>query len=279
MKTANNPSLPTRVVIIGANGMLGQALAKEFPNATGLDLPAIDIANYDSVDKVLGELKPDLVINAAAYTAVDDCEEKFELANKVNGQGPGNLAKKCKELDAVLVHYSTDYIFNGTKQDGYNEEFNEIDPINKYGESKALGEKLIKENTDKYYILRIAWLYGPDGKNFVDTMIELSAKHPELKVVNDQTGSPTYTIDVAKRTREALDQSFGIYHATNSGQATWFEFTQEIFKLKGIATPLKPCSSGEFPRPAARPEYSILLNTKLPPARDWKEALSEYLSK
>lgn len=267
----------SKIIIIGAKGMLGQALAQEFPAAELLDREQIDISSWSSVDQVLEELKPELVINAAAYTAVDDCEKKFELANQVNGDGPGYLAKKCLELDATLVHYSTDYIFNGQKSDGYPESFLEINPINKYGESKALGEKLIKENTDKYYILRTAWLYGPGGRNFVDTMIKLGREKPELKVVNDQHGNPTYTKDLAKRTREILSQPFGIYHCTNSGSCTWYEFTKEIFKLKNISTSVQPCSSDEFPRPAQRPRYSILLNTKLPPMRPWPEALREYL--
>lgn len=269
-----------KLAIIGAQGMLGQDLAKEFPEAILLDKDQIDITDINSVQKVLNEIKPDIVINAAAYTAVDDCETNQELANKVNGEGPGNLAKACKQLDAILVHYSTDYIFNGEKEKGYDESYNQIDPINKYGESKALGEKFIQENSEQYYILRIAWLYGKQGKNFVATMLKLAQEKDELKIINDQHGSPTYTKDVAQQTRKILNEikpDFGIYHVTNSGACTWHEFAQEIFKLKNIKIRVAACGSEEFPTPAKRPHWSILLNTKLPEMRHWKEALLDYI--
>jgi dTDP-4-dehydrorhamnose reductase len=272
-----------KILIIGATGMLGTDLVKTFKNhdVTAWGSKDIDITDFQEVDSKIKALKPEVVINAAAYTAVDDCEINRDLAMKVNGEGPGNLAKVCSAINAILVHYSTDYIFNGQKKDGYNEDYNEIAPLNVYGESKALGEKLIRENCKKYYILRIAWLYGKNGKNFVDTMLKLGKEKPQLKVVNDQHGSPTYTADVAQRTKkilEAIKPNFGIYHATNSGNCTWYEFTKEIFRIKNISVKVAPCSTEEFPRPAKRPAYSILLNTKLPPMRSWQEALGEYLN-
>lgn len=271
------------ILIIGSHGMLGQELMAAFKDQelTGWDRNQIDITDYDNSLAKIKELNPEVVINAAAYTAVDDCEKNRDLAMKVNGEGPGNLAKICKDLEAILVHYSTDYIFNGQKTDGYREDYDQIEPLSVYGESKALGEKLIKENCEKYYILRTAWLYGNKGKNFVDTMIKLGQEKSELKVVNDQHGSPTYAKDLALRTRDILlnlKPAFGIYHATNSGTCTWYEFTQEIFKLKGITAKIIPCATAEFPRPATRPAYSILLNTKLPVMRPWQEALKEYLN-
>lgn len=271
-----------KILIVGSHGMLGQDLMAAFKNheVIGWRSNDLDISNSEQVQKKIKELKPKVVINAAAYTAVDNCETNRVLAMKVNGEGPGNLAKICKEIGAILVHYSTDYIFNGQKKDGYTENYNQIDPLNVYGESKALGEKLVKENCDQYYILRISWLYGKNGKNFVDTMLKLGAEKKELKVVNDQHGSPTYTVDVAQRTKEIIETikpAFGTYHTTNSGSCTWYEFTKEIFKLKKISCHVVPCSSAEYPRPAIRPSYSILLNTKLPPMRKWEDALKEYL--
>jgi len=272
----------TKVLILGANGMLGQELMAAFKDqeVSGWDRNDIDITDFNLAQEKIKELKPEVVINAAAYTAVDDCETNRVLAMKVNGEGPGNLAKICKEIGAILVHYSTDYIFNGQKADGYNEDYNQIEPLSVYGESKALGEKLIKENCEKYYILRTAWLYGKNGKNFVDTMIKLGQEKPELKVINDQHGSPTYAKDLALQTREILlnlQPAFGVYHVTNSGTCTWYEFTQEIFKIKNITAKVIPCTSQEYPLPAKRPTYSILLNTKLPLMRPWQEALKEYL--
>lgn len=263
--------------------MLGHELMAAFKDQDvyGWDRDRIDITDYENSLKKIKELKPEIIINAAAYTAVDDCEKNRELAMKVNGEGPGNLAKICKEIGAILVHYSTDYIFNGQKVGGYKEDYDQAEPLSVYGESKALGEKLIKENCEKYYILRSAWLYGKYGKNFVDTMIKAGQEKDEVKVVNDQHGSPTYAKDLALQTREILlniKPAFGVYHATNSGTCTWYEFTQEIFKIKGIAAKVMPCKTEEFPRPAKRPAYSILLNTKLPPMRQWQEALKEYLN-
>jgi len=272
----------TKILILGAGGMLGHELMAVFShdNPIGLTSADLDITDLKQAQKKLQELKPDIVVNAAAYTAVDDCEQNRDLAMKVNGEGPGNVAKICTSLDAILVHFSTDYVFNGQKADGYAEDYDKMDPLSVYGESKALGEKLIQKNCQKYYILRTAWLYGKNGINFVDTMIKLGQEKKELKVVNDQHGSPTYAKDLAIRTKEILfnfKPTFGIYHTTNAGDCTWYEFANEIFKIKNIQTKVMPCTSDEFPRPARRPDYSILLNTKLPAMRPWQDAVREYL--
>lgn len=271
-----------KIVLIGANGMLGTELKKIFKDQ---DLIAWDVEDVSIVDKdrIISKIKgakPDVIINAAAYTAVDDCEENQELACQVNGEGPGNLAIAAKETNATLIHYSTDYIFNGEKKDGYDEEYDKVDPVNVYGESKALGEKLIKESGCKYYIIRTAWLYGEGGNNFVDTMIKLGQEKDELKIVNDQIGCPTYAVDLADRTKELIKNNVpsGVYHITNSGSCSWYEFACEIFKIKKIDVKAIPCASDEFPRPAKRPAYSILINTKIEPVRPWKDALKEYLS-
>ena len=269
------------ILLIGYKGMLGQELVKVFDghDLTKWDTDEIDISDKDQVFEKISVLKPDLIINAAAYTAVDDCEKNKDLAFAVNGYGPGNLGQIAKKINAILVHYSTDYIFNGQKHDGYDEEYNQVDPINVYGESKALGEKLIKESVCKFYIIRTAWLYGAGGKNFVDTMIELGNKLDEIKVVNDQYGSPTYAVDLAKATLDLIEEKkpFSIYHITNNENCTWYEFAKKIFKIKNIDIKVIPCTTEEFPRPAKRPEFSILINTKIRPLRPWQDALKEYL--
>ncbi|MFH0818688.1 MAG: dTDP-4-dehydrorhamnose reductase [Patescibacteria group bacterium] len=272
----------TKIIITGANGMLGHDLQEKFKdfNLLCFDKDNLDITNYKQVSEIISREKPQVVINAAAYTDVDGCETNKDLCMQINGYGVGNLAQACKENDVILVHYSTDYIFNGQNKDGYSEDYNEIDPISVYGQSKALGEKLIKENCDKYYILRTAWLYGKNGKNFVDTMIKLGQEKDELKVVDDQHGSPTFSKDLAQETKKIianLKPDFGVFHVTNSGNCTWFEFAKGIFNIKNIKIKLEPCTSNEFPRPARRPKYSILLNTKLSELRTWQEALKDYL--
>ncbi|MFA6296242.1 MAG: dTDP-4-dehydrorhamnose reductase [Patescibacteria group bacterium] len=274
-----------KILITGARGMLGQdlcSLLEKEHEIIKYDREELDITNAEMVDEVLPKLNPNAVINCAAFTDVDGCEEqtKKEIAMKVNGYGPGNLAKACAKLDIPFFHYSTDYIFNGQEKNGYKEDYDKIDPINAYGETKALGEKLIKENCTKYYILRTAWLYGKLGKNFVDTMLQLAQKNDNLRVVNDQHGKPTFTLDLAKRTKEILDQKVkpGIYHVTNEGEASWYDFANEIFKIKGVKIKVTPCKTSEFPRKAIRPEYSALINTKLPAMRKWQEALAEYLA-
>lgn len=271
-----------KILILGANGMLGHELMAAFKgqDLIGWDSKKLDITDYKRGQNKIKKLKPDIIINAAAYTAVDDCEYNRVLAMKVNSEGPSNLARICHEIGAVFVHYSTDYIFNGQESSGYNEDETQIEPINFYGESKALGEKLVQQNCQKFYILRTAWLYGKNGKNFVDTMIKLGRSKPELKVVDDQHGNPTSAKDLAERTKEILlkiKPDFGIYHVTNSGVCTWYEFSKEIFKFKKIEIKIIPCRTSEFPRPAKRPSYSILNNTKLPPMRSWQDALHEYL--
>lgn len=273
-----------KILITGARGMLGKDLCALFEKEHELikyDREELDITNAKMVNKVVSQLNPDAIINCAAFTDVDGCEDKDKkaLARKVNGIGPGNLAKVCNKLKIPFFHYSTDYIFNGLKKDGYRENYNKIDPINAYGKTKALGEKLIKKNCKKYYILRTAWLYGKNGKNFVDTMLQLAKENDTLKVVNDQHGKPTYTVDLAKRTKAILDKKLrpGVYHVTNEGQASWYDFAKEVFRIKGVKVKVNPCATSEFPRKAIRPEYSALINTKLPAMRNWKKALAEYL--
>lgn len=240
----------------------------------------IDITSEDQVNEKIGELKPSIVINAAAYTDVDGCEANKELAMKVNGEAVSYLASICKKIGAIFVHYSTDYVFHGHNSEGYKEGDTPRNPLNVYGQSKLLGEELLKKNTEMYYLIRTSWLFGKHGNNFVDTMLKLAEERDELKVVNDQYGKPTYASDLAERTREIIEKRMpcGVYHLTNEGATTWNDFAEEIFKIKNIKVKVEPCASQEFQREAKRPQYSILLNTKLSPSRSWQEALREYLT-
>lgn len=258
-----------KTLIVGANGMLGSDLCKEFPDAIKLTHKDLDITNKTQVLEHIQKINPDLVINAAAYTNVDGCEDNKELAFQVNGYGPGNLAEACKKIGSILIHFSTDYIFDGSKS-----EYSEIDtpnPINVYGRSKLFGEQKIAENLENYRIIRISWLFGKSGKNFVETMLKFSDEMNEVRVVNDQFGKPTYTVDLAGRIREIAGLDPGIYHLTNEGICSWYEFASAIIKNT------IPCSSEEFQRKAKRPKYSVLVNTKTKPMRHWKEALKDYL--
>jgi dTDP-4-dehydrorhamnose reductase len=263
------PIKASPVVIFGAFGMLGHALQRVFPDALfqGRNL---DITDDARVRAFLMDLKPALVINAAAYTDVEGCEENRDQAFEVNGRAPGYIAEACHESGSLLVHYSTDYVFNGEKQEYY--ETDPPDPINVYGASKLLGEQLIRKHHDNFLIIRTSWLFGPHGRNFVDTMLTLSRTMEQVKVVNDQFGRPTYTNDLAGMTRTLLEKEHGIYHVTNDGTCTWYEFAQAIIPNA------VPCSTVEFPRKATRPRYSVLVSTRTRPLRHWREALADYLT-
>ena len=258
-----------KTLIIGASGMLGSDLCKVFPDAVKLTHHDLDITDREQVIESILKIKPDVVINAAAYTNVDGCEDNKELALQVNGYGPGYIAEACARAGAKLVHFSTDYVFNGSKKEYVESDI--PDPINVYGDSKLLGEKKIIENMDDYRIVRISWLFGIHGKNFVETMLKLSGEMDTVKVVNDQFGKPTYTMDLASKVKEIIELEPGIYHITNDGICSWYEFASSIIDN------VTPCTSEEFPRKAKRPKYSILVNTKTESMRHWREALKTYL--
>lgn len=239
----------------------------------------LDLTDFDKIDEVLLRINPDITINCTGYTAVDDAEENMEDAMALNAEAPRLIAESCKKVGSKLIHFSTDYVFNGNNESGY-EENSETNPLNNYGISKSEGEKAIMHALDDSYIIRTAWLYGPGGNNFVDTMIKLGREKNELSVVNDQFGSPTFTRDLASYVVQNFvlsDQKPGIYHLTNSGVCSWYDFAKEIFEIKSIDIDLKETTSEDFKRPAKRPRYSILKNTKLSDLRNWKEALRDYL--
>ena len=270
-----------KILILGYKGMLGHELVKEFENGHELilwDRDQIDISRKEDTIKKVSDLCPDLVINAAAYTAVDEVEHNKDLAYKVNSCAVGFLATACKEIDALFVHFSTDYVFDGENHNGYKENHS-YNPINIYGKSKALGEKMILDISSKYYIIRTSWLFGKHGKNFIETMLRLDKEKKDIKVVNDQFGSPTYAKDLAAAVKKLVESQnpYGIYHITNFGTCNWYDFALKIFEFSGLKPNIKPVASEEFPTPAKRPTYSMLVNTKLPPMRKWEEALKDYL--
>jgi dTDP-4-dehydrorhamnose reductase len=258
-----------KMLIIGASGMLGSELCKVFPEAVKLTRKELDITNREQVMESIQKTKPDVVINAAAYTDVDGCEDKMELAFQVNGYGPGHIAEACSIVGAKLVHFSTDYVFDGSKKEYV--ESDAPNPINVYGYSKLLGEIKIIENIRDCRIIRVSWLFGIHGRNFVETILRLSGEMSIVKVVNDQFGKPTYTVDLSNRVKEIIQLDPGIYHITNEGTCSWYEFACAIID-NAI-----PCTSEEFPRKAKRPKYSVLVNTKTRPMRHWEEALTKYL--
>ncbi len=274
-----------KILIAGSNGMLGHDLQEVLKNKHELILTTsktLDITDKNhTIDFILNN-KPDIVINSAAYTNVDGCEENQDLAYSVNGQGPKNLAIACSELDIPLVHISTDYVFNGKNNRPWVED-DEIGPISVYGKSKLQGEINIRENLDKFFIIRTAWLYGINGGNFPKTMLELAKTHPEITVVTDEVGCPTYTLDLAKAIAELIESDYyGIYHITNSGSCSWFDFAEYIFEIANLDIKVIPVTASEFARPAPRPSYSVLENKKwleneFKPLRNYKEAIKDYI--
>jgi dTDP-4-dehydrorhamnose reductase len=281
------PEKNKKILILGAQGMLGQEMLKVFPDAIGWDREDVNIANETQVKEKITALRPALIINCAAYNAVDDCENEagFALAQKINGEAAGYLADVCLELKATLVHYSTNYVFDGEAKAGYAEDA-APNPISKYGESKLLGEqKILRHQNLKYYLIRTSKLFGPKGKselakeNFFDTMIKLSEKKKELKVVDEELSNFTYAPDLAQATKDLVEQNFkhGIYHIANANPVTWYQAAEMLFDMLGKSVTLIPVAGNDFPRPAKRPKYGILLNTKLPKLRGYEEALEEYL--
>lgn len=256
-----------KILITGANGMLAKAVKEELKEneLVCTDIEELDITNLDAVRLYTKKVKPDYIINCAAYTAVDKAEENEELVYKINAIGPKNLAIAAQEDNAVLVHISTDYVFGGEKDvsEDYSED-DEKNPQAVYGKTKLAGEKFIEENCKKFYIFRTAWLYG-EGHNFVRTMINLSKEHDKVKVVNDQHGSPTYAVDLASIIHQAMEKQipFGVYNSTNMGYTTWYDFTKMIYDLEGINCKVTPVTSEEFKSAAKRPKNSQMSKSKL----------------
>ncbi len=268
----------TKILVTGANGMLGKDLCPilEQNNYTVIktNSQTMDITDFEMTNKVISEQKPDIIIHCAAYTNVDKAQEDFETAKQINSTGTENLAKICSSKDIPILYISTDYVFDGTKQTPYTPN-DKPNPINNYGLTKYYGEQAIQKFCKKYYIIRTSWLYGIHGKNFVETMLSLATK-PEIKVVNDQTGCPTWTVDLSNGIIKLLkNEIYGIYHICSSGETTWYRFAKEIFSQCKLKVNLIPCTTEEFPRPAKRPKYSVMDNANI--CANWQEELQNYL--
>ena len=274
-----------KILVTGANGQLGREIQKQLKNVEAdviaTDVKDLDITDVEAVNKFFDEKKPDIVINCAAHTNVDKCEEQIDLAYKINAIGPKNLASASYKSGAEIVQISTDYVFSGNAKEPIT-EFDTPNPKSVYGVTKLAGENFVKALNPKHYIVRTAWLYG-DGNNFVKTMIKLGKTHDEIKVVNDQVGTPTSTVDLAKVILKLVkEKNYGTFHCTCKGICSWYDFAVEIFKLTGINVKVNPCTTEEFPRTAKRPKYSVLRNYMLELTtgditRDWKESLKEYI--
>ncbi len=281
--------MKNNILIIGSLGMLGQELLKIFSDAVAWDREEIDITDKNQVEDKIEKLNPEIIINCAAYNAVDKCEtsDGFKLAKKINGEAVGYLADACLKNNAILIHFSTNYVFNGENQNGYN-EYSEPNPISKYGQTKLIGEQeLLKRPELKYYLIRTSKLFGEKGSSevakdsFFDIMIKLAKTEAEIRVIDDELSNFTYTPDLAEATKDLLKQNYpvGIYHLVNENPCTWFEGTQTLFDILKKDVKLIQVNSDEFPRPAKRPKQAILNNNKFPKLRRYEDALAEYLYK
>lgn len=280
-----------RVMIVGSNGQLGRDMEIICRNAgydvLGIDVPQIDITDRKKTRLIIREAGPEIIINCAAYTAVDDCEQNRDLAFSVNRDGIANIACSAKEIKAPVVHISTDYVFDGLKSEPYVET-DKTGPKSVYGMSKLAGEEMLCKTIEEHFIFRISWLYGWHGNNFVKTIRRIATQKQgtgeAIKVVNDQFGTPTYSVDVCRQILYIISkEQFGLYHCTSEGECSWYEFACHILKKCNIDSDILPCTTAEFPRPAPRPPYSVLENQRLKQIGmnimdDWKMGFDAFLS-
>ncbi len=276
-----------RILVTGAKGMLGRDVVPEMEGRGHTVLPlgrdGLDVADAAAVKQVVSEWKPDVVVNCAAYTRVDKAEEEYEAALGANAIGARNLAIACGESGAVLLHVSTDYVFDGTAGTAWG-IYDDRRPVNRYGLSKYIGERFLETVAPRYYLVRTSWLFGRHGPNFVETILRLARERDSLTVVDDQWGCPTYTRDLARALADLVESGCaGVYHVTNQGPTTWCRFAREILAEAGVGTPVKAITSAEYPRPARRPANSVLdpfplretIGYLLP---DWRDALGRYMA-
>lgn len=276
-----------KVFVTGVKGQLGHDVVKELEKrgieAVGVDIEEMDITDEKSVDRVIREAAPDAVIHCAAYTAVDAAEENEELCRRVNAGGPRHIAKVCRELDIKMIYISTDYVFGGQGTHFWKSD-DSCDPQSVYGRTKYEGELAVKELLEKYFIVRIAWVFGINGRNFVKTMLNLAKDHDTIRVVNDQFGSPTYTYDLARLLADMVQtEKYGIYHATNEGTCSWYEFACAIFREAGVPVKVVPVTTAEYGARAKRPANSRMDNGKLTEngfekLPVWQDALARYVA-
>lgn len=279
--------MTARAVVLGGAGMLGKVLTPTLVDA-GWEVDAYDVADADitqpeEIRALLTSSRPEVVVHAAAMTDVDGCEREPDRAYAVNALGTRNVAAVCRDLDAALLYVSTDFVFNGAKREPYQED-DAIAPLCAYGRSKAWGEQFVRELTTRHWVVRTQWLYGPGGNNFVDTMRRLFGERDEVKVVADQIGSPTATVDLAAAIRRILEAGgHGTYHAACRGETSWFGLAEAVARHLGYQGKLLPVTAAEWGAPAARPPYSVLRNYHLEltigdPCRDWEAALADHLA-
>lgn len=271
-----------KVLVTGAGGQLGSELMELMPargyKVIGLSREELDISDAEAVEGSLRKHRPGLVINAAAYTNVDGCEEETELAYRVNALGPRNLAQYGERLGCELLHVSTNYVFDGSSSRPY-EPFDLPNPISAYGRTKLSGEEYVKCLSSRFYIVRTAGVYGM-GHNFVRTMLRLAGERDTLKVKDDEFISPTYARDLAGGMIRVIESGmYGVYHITNAGFCSWYEFAREIFKLSGREVEVLPVPASEYPLPAARPANGVLSSLGSPELRHWREGLADYLER
>ena len=275
-----------RVLVTGAKGQLGSDVMKELSarglTGIGVDIEEMDITDAAQVLAVMKEAGPDAVIHCAAYTAVDKAEDEVDLCRAINAQGTKHVAEACRQLSVPMMYISTDYVFDGEGDEPWQPDDPNRDPVNVYGQTKLEGE-LEVEQLDKFFIVRISWVFGLRGRNFITTMLRLGGTHDHLSVVADQIGSPTYTVDLARLLVDMIQTDrYGRYHATNEGLCSWYEFAEEIFRQKGMSVDIKPVTSEEFPTRARRPHNSRMDKSKLiengfEPMPPWQDALRRYL--
>ncbi len=274
-----------RILITGANGQLGTALQQELTDHTlhGIDLPDYDISKRGQMAAEISAFAPDIVINAAAYTNVDGCAENFPLAYSANSLGPHNLALLCQQHDIALLHVSTNEVFPGERENGGYYEWDTPRPINPYGNSKAAAEFHIRAIHPKHYIVRTAWLYAAQGRNFIHTMLKYGGERGAVRVVTDEVGNPTYCGDLAAAIHQLIQtEQYGTYHFVNEGACSRWAFAQEIFRLAGLEVDNAPITSAEFERKSTPPPHCALYNTAGAAIgitlRPWQEALAEYIA-
>ena len=280
-----------KALVTGVKGQLGFDVVNELKNrgheAVGVDIEEMDITDPESVSRVIGEAAPDVVIHCAAWTAVDAAEdpENISKVRAVNAGGTRNIAQVCKKLDCKMMYISTDYVFNGQGTQPWQPDCKDYAPLNVYGQTKLEGELAVADNLEKYFIVRIAWVFGKNGSNFIKTMLNVGKKHDTVRVVSDQIGTPTYTLDLARLLVDmAESEKYGYYHATNEGgYISWYDFTCEIYKQAGYTTKVVPVTTAEYGlSKAARPFNSRLDKSKLAengfqPLPAWQDALQRYL--
>lgn len=276
-----------KVLVTGVKGQLGYDVVKDLKKRghepIGVDREEMDLMNNDAIREFIMNTRPEAIIHCAAYTAVDKAEEEVEVCYQVNAEATKVIAECAKELDITLIYISTDYVFDGTKEGEYVET-DLPNPINVYGASKLLGEQYVQQLLEKYYIVRISWVFGENGNNFIKTMRRLGSERDELNIIHDQVGSPTYTADLAPLLVDMMETNkYGIYHATNEGTCSWFEFANEIFKQSGIEVKTNPITTDQYPTAAKRPMNSRMSKKKLIQngfngLLAWKKAVEKFVN-